>query len=158
MLIFLILGLKLSFGDLKFKGIYMPDNLPELRDIHIPQDLSSFPMGYGWWVIVLICILSWGAYKFIRLAIIKSKKRYALKLLNNNTSNNIKKSASAMSEVLRRICVYKYPEALVLSGNDWIEFLNKKAKSKLDNATAKLLVDAPYMPSNSKSYNIETLQ
>ena len=136
----------------------MPDNLPELRDIHVPNDLPDFPLGYGWLVIIIGCILCWSAYKFIRFAITKSKKRYALNLLKNIALNNVQKSASAMSEVLRRICVQKYPEALVLSGNDWIEFLNKKAKSKLDNATAKLLVDAPYMPSNSKSYNIETLQ
>ena len=136
----------------------MPDNLPELRDIHIPHGLSEFPMGYGWWVVVLIFILSWGAYKFIRFAITKSKKRYAIKLLNNNTADNIKKSASAMSEVLRRICVYKYPEALVLSGQNWADFLNKHSKTKLDNETAKLLINAPYMPDNSKSYDAETLQ
>ncbi len=136
----------------------MPDNLPELRDIHIPHDLTNFPLGYGWSVIVAVCVLSFLAYKFIRFIIAKSKKRYALNLLKNITSDNIQKSASSMSEILRRVCVYKYPEALVLSGNDWIEFLNKKTKSKLDNITAKLLADAPYMPSNSKSYDIETLQ
>ena len=136
----------------------MPDNLPELRDIHIPQELPEFPLGYGWWIIAFICVLSWSAYKFIRFAILKSKKRYALKLLNNNTSNNIKKSASAMSEILRRICVYKYPQASVLSGKEWIDFLNKHAKLKLDDKAGKLLVSAPYMPDNSNSYDIETLQ
>ena len=136
----------------------MPDNLPELRDIHIPHGLSEFPMGYGWWVVVLIFILSWGAYKFIRFAITKSKKRYALKLLNDNNVNNIKKSASAMSEVLRRICVYKYPEALVLSGQEWVNFLNKHSKSKLDAKTSELLVNAPYMPDTSDSYDVEILQ
>ena len=136
----------------------MPDNLPELRDIHIPQDLSSFPMGYGWWVIVLICIFSLIAYKFVRFAIVKSKKRYALSLLKNIALDNVQKSASAMSEILRRICVYKYPQALVLSGNEWVEFLNKNTKSKLEGKASRLLVDAPYMPSNSKTYDAKTLQ
>ena len=136
----------------------MPDNLPGLRDIHIPQGLSDFPMGYGWWVIALICILSWVLFKFIRFTIIKSKKRYAINLLKNITLDNVQKSASAMSEILRRICVYKYPQALVLSGNEWVEFLNKNAKSKLKEQASKLLVDAPYMPSNSKCYDVETLQ
>lgn len=135
----------------------MPDNLPELRDIHIPQEISNFPLGYGWWVLLVTIFFVWVAYKLIRLAIIKSKKLYALKLVKNIPTDNIQKSASNMSEILRRICIYKYPEALVLSGTDWIEFLNKKSKLKLDNQTAKLLADAPYMPRDSKTYNLKDL-
>ena len=136
----------------------MPDNLPELRDIHIPNNLPDFPLGYGWWVVIIGCILAWLMFKSIRFAIIKSKKRYAINLIKNTSSDNVQKSASAMSEILRRICVYKYPEAMVLSGNDWVEFLNQHSKSKLEDKTAKLLIDAPYMPSNSKSYDTEILQ
>ncbi len=135
----------------------MPDNLPELRDIHIPHDISNFPLGYGWLVILFTIIFAWLFYKLIRLAVTKSKKLYALKLVKNIPTVNIQKSASNMSEILRRICVYKYPEALVLSGKDWIEFLNKNTKAKLDDKTAKLLADAPYMPQNSKTYNSKDL-
>ena len=135
----------------------MPDNLPELRDIHIPHNISNFPLGYGWFVILLTIICVWLSYKLIRLAVIKSKKLYALKLVKNIALTNVQKSASNMSEILRRICVYKYPEALVLSGKDWIEFLNKKTKSKLDDKTAKLLADAPYMPKDSKTYGSKDL-
>ncbi len=135
----------------------MSDNLPELRDIHIPQDVSNFPLGYGW--LVLLCTILGGIilYKLIRIAIIKSRKLYALRLLKNIPLANIQKSASNMSEILRRICVYKYPEALVLSGNDWIAFVNSKSKAKLDGKTAELLANAPYMPKNSTTYNVEDL-
>lgn len=27
------------------------DNLPELRDIHVPDGVSAFPPAYGWWVV-----------------------------------------------------------------------------------------------------------
>ena len=136
----------------------MPDNLPELRDIHIPHDLPSFPLGYGWSVIIAVCVLSFLTYKFIRFVVSKSKKRYALNLLKNIASDNVQKSASAMSEILRRVCVYKYPEALVLTGKDWSEFLRKHSKAKLDDKTAELLINAPYMPSNTKSYDMDVLQ
>ena len=135
----------------------MPDNLPELRDIHIPQDISNFPLGYGWLVILSIILGSFLFYKIIRLAIVKSRKLYALRLVKNIPLTDVKKSASNMSEILRRICVYKYPEALVLSGNDWIGFLNSKSKTKLDGRTAELLVNAPYMPKDSKAYNEQDL-
>ena len=30
----------------------MEQNLPELRDIHLPDGVSPFPPAYGWWVIL----------------------------------------------------------------------------------------------------------
>ena len=33
------------------------DNLPELRDIHLPSDgVSIFPLAYGWWGLLLLAI------------------------------------------------------------------------------------------------------
>ena len=135
----------------------MPENLPQLRDIHVPPAVSEFPLGYGWLVLLSAVLIGWLAYKFIRFTIVKSKKLYALRLVKNISVNNVQKSASYISEILRRICVYKYPEALVLSGNEWTDFLNSKSKAKLGGKTAELLVNAPYMPKNSRTYNAQDL-
>ncbi|MBR2921774.1 MAG: DUF4381 domain-containing protein [Alphaproteobacteria bacterium] len=135
----------------------MPDNLPELRDIHIPQDISNFPLGYGWLVILGILLGSFILYKITRLAVVKSRKIYTLRLVKNIPLANVQKSASKISEILRRVCVYKYPEATVLSGNDWIDFVNSKSKTKLNDKIAGLLVNAPYMPKNSTTYSIDDL-
>ena len=35
----------------------MNDNLPELRDIHLPEGISAFPPAYGWYVITIAIIL-----------------------------------------------------------------------------------------------------
>lgn len=135
----------------------MPDNLPELRDIHIPQDISNFPLGYGWLVLFGILLGSFILYKITRLAVVKSRKIYTLRLVKNIPLANVQKSASKISEILRRVCVYKYPEATVLSGNDWIDFVNSKSKTKLNDKIAGLLVNAPYMPKNSTTYSIDDL-
>ena len=136
----------------------MPNNLPELRDIHIPQNISDFPQGYGWSVLFFLCVFGWLLYKIARYGIAKSKKRYAIKLMQQLSPDNIQKSASSMSEILRRVCVYKYPEALVLSGYPWIDFLQSHSKTKIDEKTSRLLIDAPYMPADTKSYDVDTLQ
>ena len=136
----------------------MPDNLPELRDIHIPQDISNFPMGYGWLVIICAVLVCFIAYKLIRIAIVKSRKLYALKLVKNIPLTNVQKSASAISEILRRICIYKYPEASVLIGNDWIVFVNSKSKAKLDEKASELLANAPYIPKSSTAYSLGDLE
>lgn len=66
----------------------MPDNLPELRDIHLPDGVSAFPPAYGWWVILALIIGFLLLYYLVRLARIKSKKLYALHLLENINCNN----------------------------------------------------------------------
>ena len=129
----------------------MPDNLPELRDIHLPEGVSLYPLGYGWWVIlcsILVCVAS---FYLIRFAVKKSKKYYALKLLNKIDIRHPVQAAISISEILRRICIYKYPQAITLSDKEWIDFLNSKSKIKLETNAAALLRDAPYMPANKVS-------
>lgn len=124
----------------------MPDNLPELRDIHLPEGVSAFPPAYGWWVILAAVVGAVVLYHLLRLLRRKSKKLYALRLLTKAADDSLK-SAAQMSEILRRICVYKYPDAAVLPGREWVEFLNRHAKKiKLNRNAAELLLNAPYMP------------
>lgn len=124
----------------------MPDNLPELRDIHLPEGVSAFPPAYGWFVIAAVLISLFFLGKIIKLARQKSKKLYALRLLGRLPLDKYLAAAVGMSEILRRICVYKYPSAASLSGQDWIEFLNAHSKTKMTKKTADLLLNAPYMP------------
>ena len=61
----------------------MQDNLPQLRDIHLPDGVSAWPPAYGWFVLAGALILT---IVLIRLTLVlrrKSKKRYALRLLKN---------------------------------------------------------------------------
>lgn len=122
----------------------MENNLPDLRDIHLPADAVSFwPLAYGWWVILFSALFVLIGFLFIRFMLRKSKKRYALRLLSSLSSserNNIVK----MSEILRRICVYKYPQAATLFGQNWIDFINGRCSDNLSAASAQLLLNAPY--------------
>lgn len=131
----------------------MPDNLPELRDIHLPDGVSAFPPAYGWWIILLVALSIVAAVKLIKIAKIKSKKLYALRLLKAADKSSPIKAAAYISEILRRICVYKYPEALSLNGNEWIDFIHLHSKNKMSAKTAKLLLNAPYMPCNNHTYS-----
>ncbi|MBE6452394.1 MAG: DUF4381 domain-containing protein [Alphaproteobacteria bacterium] len=132
----------------------MPENnLPELRDIHLPDGVSPFPPAYGWGVVLLAIIALFLLLKLFFFLRAKSKKRYALYLLHNIYCNDSISSVVEMSAILRRICVFKYKEAMVLSGDKWIEFLNSKIKKPLYGKAADLLVNAPYIPENSKGYS-----
>ncbi len=125
------------------------DNLPLLRDIHLPEEISAFPLGYGWAVIAGVLVLLYAGYCLLQYIRTKSKKYYALKLLQNAAADDLS-SARQISEILRRICVYKYKEAASLFGEKWIDFLNTKSRIKITNSAAELLVYAPYMPQSER--------
>lgn len=133
----------------------MEDNLPELRDIHLPEGVSMFPPAYGWWVILASIIAIFIIIELVLFIRRKSKKLYAMRLIKQVHNQNIVASALQMSEILRRICVYKYKAAAVLFGEEWIEFLNQHSKSKLEGKAANLLIDAPYIAQDTKTYNVE---
>lgn len=127
------------------------DNLPLLKDIHLPEPVWSFPLGWFWFVLVFGPIGIYLAYRIFTYIRSKSKKYYALKLLKNATDNNAK-SVELISEVLRRICLYKYKSAITLFGKEWVDFLNVHSKMKLKDSVAELLVYGMYVPQN-KQYN-----
>lgn len=130
----------------------MQDNLPELRDIHLPEDVSIFPLAYGWWVILLGIIVLVMLIKIFLYIRRKSKKRYALKLINAIPENNPVLAAKQASEILRRICVLKYSQAATLYGQEWLDFLHQHCRQKLKEAEAGLLLNAPYMSLEAKGY------
>ena len=136
----------------------MNENLPELRDIHLPEGVSAFPIAYGWWFILAGIVLLFLLIQFILYLRRYSKARYALKLLKEISAENIVDAAKEMSEILRRICVFKYKEAAALLGKDWIEFLNKNSKMPIEDKTAELLINAPYIPNESSTYTHDNLE
>ena len=91
------------------------DNLPLLRDIHLPEESLFFPLGYGWILIFAMPIVIYFCYRIFKYAQTKSKKYYALMLLKNAGDNSLE-SAIKVSEILRRICMYKYKNAVSLLG------------------------------------------
>ena len=130
----------------------MTDNLPDLRDIHLPaQDISIWPLAGGWWgllcviigIAVLIKISSW-----LRR---KSAKLYAEHLLKSIENQTDLAAAVKISEILRRACVRQYPQAVALSGDEWIAFLNNHAHKKIKAPLTELLKNVPFMPDGSVS-------
>lgn len=125
------------------------DNLPELRDIHLPTEgVSVFPLAAGWWSLSALLAAIFVAVKFIAWFRKTSKKIYARYLINKYAQDNSLNSAIKISEILRRICVSRYPEAVSLSGQAWIDFLNGKTPHKMSEKSANLLENAPYMPAD----------
>ena len=134
------------------------DNLPELRDIHLPdQGVSFFPLAYGWWMIFGAVIASVLLIWLILQIRKQSKKLYAKYLLNKYAKENNIKSAITMSEILRRICLKKYPEAVAFSGQTWADFLLSKSQKGLSEKSLLLLQTAPYIKEDCDDFSAQDI-
>ncbi len=126
------------------------DNLPALRDIHLPEGgVPFFPLAYGWWGVLVSVIVALVLYKVLKILWRQSAKIYARRILQSYKYDTDLAAAVKMSEILRRACVRKYPEAVAVSGDDWIAFLNGKSSRKLTGSAAELLKNAPFMVQQS---------
>lgn len=74
----------------------LPANTLELKDIHVPEQISDFPIAYGWWILggVLILIIITIIIKMRKVAKHNQVKKQALAQLsfllekNTETTNN----------------------------------------------------------------------
>ena len=129
------------------------NNLPEIRDIHIPDGVSVFPLAYGWWIILATIIVAILCIWIIVKAVKTSRKYYALKTLNNIDTENPISAAIKISELLKRICISKYRNASTLYGKEWITFLNEHTTFTLTGSVADLLTYAPFIDEKNISYS-----
>lgn len=132
------------------------NNLPEIKEIHIPDGVSIFPLAYGWWVILGFVIFGLVCIKLFFWGLRKSKKYYALNKLKKIDIENPVNAAVQMSELLRRICNLKFIEARSLYGDKWINFLNEHSSPKIEGDVANLLIYAPFMDKEDKTYGADT--
>ena len=136
----------------------MNDNLPELRDIHLPDGVSIFPPAYGWYIIAATILILFFLRKLYNIWRMKSRKLYANRLLADLDKQNVTTSAIRVSELLRRICIYRYPQAVALSGNDWLNFLYAHCHYTLTPEVAQLLQNAPYINPKTSAYTEQNLR
>lgn len=132
------------------------NNLPEIKDIHIPDTVSMFPLAYGWWVILVLIIGLFLFIQLVRFIIRTSKRYYALKELKNLDLLVGIDAVIGLSNLLRRICSIKYKNASSLYGKDWVNFLTSEGRC-LSADAANLLINAPFMNRKTKKYNQKTI-
>jgi hypothetical protein len=141
-----------------FLGVRLMDKTAptiELRDIHLPDDPSIWPLAFGWWLLIIIgCIL---IYIFVKKWLQLRKQKQVINLMqielshiNNHYKNHKNKHqlASEISELLKRFVrhILKDNSAISLTGAVWIDYLNKQAGSDHFSQFESELTQAQYLP------------
>lgn len=140
----------------------MNEQTLNLRDIHLPEPVSWWPIAPGWWMII-ITVLIVAAIIFLSLKIYRSKQlkrdiHAELDVIKQQFQETENKSqlAKSLSILLRRASISFYPSKNIagLTGESWLAHLdntntkpvkNKKFQSKV----GQTLLTAPYLPENS---------
>ena len=135
----------------------MENNLPELRDIHLPEEIGLWPLAYGWWVALAFLFLFFLLFLLFNNFFGARKKKYVQTLVKNISEQNNILAAREISEILKRICLLKYPQAVSFYGEEWLEFLNCHCSHKLSGDEAKLLITSPYLNPNHSSSDVSLI-
>ncbi|MBA2651551.1 MAG: DUF4381 domain-containing protein [Tatlockia sp.] len=132
-----------------------PQELAKLRDIHLPEPISWWPIAPGWYLLFLIAIaLSALLFYLVRRSYVNGRaKREALELLQHfeqeyKQGANSQLSSMNVSELLRRVALVYFPreEVASLKGESWLAFLTKTSKGIDFKALGDYLLALPYQP------------
>jgi hypothetical protein len=138
------------------------DVLTQLKDIHLPQSITWWPLAPGWYVVLLIIMFSiiGVVYFFHRRQLNALAKNQALELLKTykeqyEKDRNAQQASARISELLRRVALVYYPRAEVASihGNAWLEFLNQTSKGIDFNPVKSMLLDSPFKTEETVNLN-----
>lgn len=125
-------------------------DLSGLRDIHIPEEPSWWPLAIGWWIVIGAVIIISIIGTIIFLKWYHHPRQYALRELKKTyeESSNIILLARCISILLKRIALMQYPRTKVaaLSDEKWRQFLIQKTGKTFSDTQLNLLAEATYMP------------
>jgi len=135
-----------------------------LRDIHLPEAISWWPLAPGWWLllggIILLIVIFFLIKKIHQRKQLQKIALAELKIICNNYEkhNNKKTLAQSLSVLLRRTSISFYPRNNIasLTGEQWLQHLDNTADKKgFINNDGQVLITAPYLPDDHQE-NINT--
>ncbi len=135
--------------------------LHKLRDIHLPDPVSFYPLPMAWWIMITVVILlSIGLWLLVQYRL-KAAQRTALKKLDQLETELASHDNQAvifmeLSYLLKHYVKNQYPNSLAsgLIGDDWLNFLDRTSHSKeFSQGAGKTLRTLPYQ--NNKRSSLE---
>jgi uncharacterized membrane protein len=151
------------------------DPLAQLRDIHLPETISWWPLAPGWWVLIILLglVTGWIIFKAVQRKRANLYRRQALaKLLeieqslmeNEPSAENLRAPLADIFVVLKQTANIAYPnqQASSLSIEKFIGFLQISCVTSIftdlpDNLSSALYSSSDQQTGNLQSLNIKVL-
>lgn len=119
--------------------------LDQLKDIHLPDPISIWPLGMGWWVLIalIICIVALTAWWIKK----NQWKRVAKQQLLSYEPVASVDYYYQINRSLKQIAVQRFgSQCAQLSGPRWLEFLDDQLKDPLFSREVPEFGEAPDNP------------
>ncbi|KGJ87412.1 DUF4381 domain-containing protein [Colwellia psychrerythraea] len=114
----------------------------QLHDIHVPEQVSNFPIAPGWWLLLAIILLSvvWFYKKFKQQRSLNANKNRALAMLANNQNLSEKECISLLKCTAMQY--FSRQQLAKLYGTDFKDFLMKQLPVNHQEYFSKLITPA----------------
>lgn len=136
----------------------MTDPLAHLRDIHLPESASFWPLAWGWWLLLglLTCVLLGGVYALIRYRRNNRYRRLAEAELDAafqrwQDQADPARYLQELAVILRRTALTAFPNQGLagMRGLDWLMFLDAtltNSQADFCQGVGRALLEGPYQP------------
>lgn len=138
-----------------------PNELP-LRDIHLPPEISWWPLAWGWWLVLLLvlCGLVALVWWWLKRPVTNQRVNISaqasalqeLERIEQQYSNDPMGLVRELSVLLRRMAISLYGRRSVagLTGVTWLQFLDKQSDSPVfSQRFQQALTELPYRAQGS---------
>lgn len=139
--------------------------LSELRDIHLPPAIDSWPIAPGWWILLLLLLLAllfsgrylynrWRSNRYRRSGLQQLKQ-----LLQDYRHNqDAKVYLKRFSELIKRVALACFAREKVasLNGEEWVAFLDQTGRTdEFSLGHGQVLMVGAYEPETE--FEVQTL-
>ncbi len=141
----------------------MVNELP-LKDIHLPDAITWWPLAIGWWLLIVMVIAAiYGGYLFYKRLTRRTARKDAtivLQDIKQHAKDDVLQTIKALSACLRRVAISIDSRENVagLVGDAWLDYLdNAMDDAPFKTGIGRLLVDAPYQRLVTETVDIDAL-
>lgn len=132
-----------------------PSPLDQLADIHLPGNVSWWPLAPGWWIllalliIAIACVFLWRRHQRQQYYRVIAQQELAAIYARYQQSQDAAAYLHALSVLLRRTALTAYPQRFNASikGTEWLNWLDAvcpASNAKFSSAIGESLLNSAY--------------
>ena len=135
------------------------DPLAQLRDIHLPETISWWPLAPGWWALIIMLglVIGWFVFKGVQRHRSNLYRRQALATLLTIETSGGSQTLAAIFALLKQTANIAYPsqQASSLSIEKFVPFLQTHCTTSVFSDLPDNLSAALYSSSDQESQTLE---
>ncbi len=132
-----------------------PELLAKLKDVHLPAEVSWWPLAIGWWLLIFFFISALVAFIIYRVHQTKKFRlsKIAIKEIEAVASSDDEDWLIQLEVLLKRVSLGHFPKQQVasLTQDSWIQFLIQTGANVWNDESLILLKDSVYQDANNIS-------